>query len=393
MQDLRGRGPTGYARVLEGVGVVVLKPLSRAEADGDAIYAVIRGGAINQDGRTNGLIGAEAVRAQEGSGAYAVRPVLDRGGDRPEAGLRLRRATHRDRHARTSATLIEAQAAGGGPGRRSAGRAGSPLRDRLGQVEHRPHRGGRGRRRPDQGRPGCSDIGRRSWPTPALPATTNPQIPFERLGRCGRRRRSDPSRGRARRGRSSPGVSSLRVRRDGTRIWSCWNPPRPEPRPGELRSTPLRPNTLMLLPLSARHPEALLADRAPTVCATFAGGDAAGPPTSWRSLAPLDGPPPGPRRPPTLHRRLDPGGGRRGGSDAFTPGDESLALASGSPAAGSRGAPRPGLVAVFSGQGGLWPVAAAKGFSARPGRRPTGPSMTNATSGSGRTRAVRSSRS
>jgi amino acid adenylation domain-containing protein len=39
----------------EGVGVVVLKPLSEALAAGDPIYCVIRGSAANQDGRTNGL--------------------------------------------------------------------------------------------------------------------------------------------------------------------------------------------------------------------------------------------------------------------------------------------------------------------------------------------------
>jgi acyl transferase domain-containing protein/acyl carrier protein len=44
----------GYVRS-EGAGVVVLKPLSRALADGDPIYAVIRGTAVNQDGHTNGL--------------------------------------------------------------------------------------------------------------------------------------------------------------------------------------------------------------------------------------------------------------------------------------------------------------------------------------------------
>jgi len=44
----------GYVRG-EGAGVVVLKPLASAQADGDRIYAVIRGGAVNQDGRTNGL--------------------------------------------------------------------------------------------------------------------------------------------------------------------------------------------------------------------------------------------------------------------------------------------------------------------------------------------------
>jgi phthiocerol/phenolphthiocerol synthesis type-I polyketide synthase C len=58
----------GYVRG-EGAGIVVLKPLSRALADLDPIYAVIRGSATNQDGRTNGLMAPsrgsqEAVLAQ-----------------------------------------------------------------------------------------------------------------------------------------------------------------------------------------------------------------------------------------------------------------------------------------------------------------------------------------
>ncbi|MBT6432314.1 MAG: acyltransferase domain-containing protein, partial [Deltaproteobacteria bacterium] len=44
----------GYVRS-EGAGVVVLKRLSDALANNDRIYAVIKGTAINQDGRTNGL--------------------------------------------------------------------------------------------------------------------------------------------------------------------------------------------------------------------------------------------------------------------------------------------------------------------------------------------------
>lgn len=44
----------GYGRG-EGAAVLVIKPLSRAMADNDRVYAVIRGTAINQDGHTDGL--------------------------------------------------------------------------------------------------------------------------------------------------------------------------------------------------------------------------------------------------------------------------------------------------------------------------------------------------
>ncbi|MFC9916739.1 type I polyketide synthase, partial [Streptomyces sp. NPDC127197] len=44
----------GYVRG-EGGGAVLLKPLAKALADGDAVYCVIRGGAVNNDGATDGL--------------------------------------------------------------------------------------------------------------------------------------------------------------------------------------------------------------------------------------------------------------------------------------------------------------------------------------------------
>jgi polyketide synthase PksN len=48
----------------EGVGVVVLKRLEEAIADGDHIYGVIRGSGINQDGTTNGIT-APSANSQE----------------------------------------------------------------------------------------------------------------------------------------------------------------------------------------------------------------------------------------------------------------------------------------------------------------------------------------
>ena len=47
-------GANGYVRS-EGAGIVVLKPLERAQADRDRIHAVIRSTAINEDGRTAGI--------------------------------------------------------------------------------------------------------------------------------------------------------------------------------------------------------------------------------------------------------------------------------------------------------------------------------------------------
>ncbi|WP_275405181.1 type I polyketide synthase [Streptomyces sp. S4.7] len=48
-----GDGGTGYVPA-EAVGAVLLKPLERALADGDQVYAVIKGSAVNSDGHTFG---------------------------------------------------------------------------------------------------------------------------------------------------------------------------------------------------------------------------------------------------------------------------------------------------------------------------------------------------
>jgi acyl transferase domain-containing protein/acyl carrier protein len=61
----------GYARG-EGCVVVVLKPLARAIADQDRVYAVILGSDVNQDGRSNGLTAPNPAAQQAVlRGAYA----------------------------------------------------------------------------------------------------------------------------------------------------------------------------------------------------------------------------------------------------------------------------------------------------------------------------------
>ncbi len=59
--DARG---DGYVRS-EGAGMVVLKPLAAALADGDRIYALIRGSAVNNDGRSSGSMGTPSRDGQE----------------------------------------------------------------------------------------------------------------------------------------------------------------------------------------------------------------------------------------------------------------------------------------------------------------------------------------
>ncbi len=55
---------SGFVRS-EGAGIVVLKRLARAVADNDPIYAVIRGSAVNNDGRSSGLLVTPSRSAQQ----------------------------------------------------------------------------------------------------------------------------------------------------------------------------------------------------------------------------------------------------------------------------------------------------------------------------------------
>ena len=58
-------GADGFVRS-EGCGVVVLKRLSEAEAEGDRIWAIIKGSAINQNGASAGLAGAQRACSRAG---------------------------------------------------------------------------------------------------------------------------------------------------------------------------------------------------------------------------------------------------------------------------------------------------------------------------------------
>ncbi len=64
-----GEGGDGFVPG-EGVGAVLLKPLSKAMADKDHIYGVIRGTHINHGGRTNGYtVPSPSAQADVISGA------------------------------------------------------------------------------------------------------------------------------------------------------------------------------------------------------------------------------------------------------------------------------------------------------------------------------------
>jgi acyl transferase domain-containing protein/NADPH:quinone reductase-like Zn-dependent oxidoreductase len=69
----------GYVRG-EGGGLVVLKPLDRALADGDHVYCVVLGSAMNNDGATNGLTVPSAKAQTE-----VVRAACEQAGVAPQA--------------------------------------------------------------------------------------------------------------------------------------------------------------------------------------------------------------------------------------------------------------------------------------------------------------------
>lgn len=71
------KSANGYARG-EGCGVVILKPLEKAVKDNDTIYAVIKGTAINHNGKSSGLTVPNGLVQQK-----VIRKALDNAGVLP----------------------------------------------------------------------------------------------------------------------------------------------------------------------------------------------------------------------------------------------------------------------------------------------------------------------
>ncbi|WP_238400637.1 SDR family NAD(P)-dependent oxidoreductase [Burkholderia thailandensis] len=105
-----GQGADGFVPG-EGVGAVLLKPLSRALADGDHVHAVIRATGINHGGKVNGFTVPNPNAQRE-----LIRATLER------AGVRARRVSYVEAHGTGTdlgdpievAALAQAFAASGG---------------------------------------------------------------------------------------------------------------------------------------------------------------------------------------------------------------------------------------------------------------------------------------
>ena len=151
-------GADGFVRG-EGCGMVVLKRLSEAEADGDRIWAVIRGSAFNQNGATAGATVPNGP-AQE----RLIERAL------AQAGVAPAEVDYLEAHGAGSAfgDPIEVQSAAAVYGKGRDGRPPAP--DGLGQDQHRPSGIGGRDRRADQGRAGDEAGG-----DPAAPPLREPE--------------------------------------------------------------------------------------------------------------------------------------------------------------------------------------------------------------------------
>ncbi|WAZ26177.1 SDR family NAD(P)-dependent oxidoreductase [Streptomyces cinnabarinus] len=313
----------GYVRS-EGAGVVVLKPLSRALADGDRVYAVIRGGAVNSDGASNGLM-APNPQAQEA----VLRAAYSRAGVRP-ADVRYVEA-----HG-TGTSLgdpIEAKALGAvlGEGRdpQQPCLIGS-VKSNLGHMEAAAGIGGLIKT--------ALVLHHRTVPPTVHYQEPNPHIPFDRLPlRVADSLKPWPGEGDD--GPALAGVSSFGFGGTNAHLVLEAAPP-VVPRPA--------PEGAVLLPVSARTEQALR-ELAARYEARLAGSDLI--PGALASAAAL-------RRTHHEHRLACTGttlDELRAGLAAFARGEQVPGLSSGVRRVGRR--PRP--VFVCAGQGPRWwPVAA-----------------------------------
>jgi len=108
-------GADGYARG-EGCGIVVLKRLSDAQADGDRVLALVRGTAINQDGRSGGLT-APSGKAQEA----VIKSALE------ATGIKAQDLGYVEAHGTGTSLGDPIEALALGAVRQQAGAGGSPL--------------------------------------------------------------------------------------------------------------------------------------------------------------------------------------------------------------------------------------------------------------------------
>ncbi len=227
----------GYVRG-EGVGVVVLKTLRQALLDGDAIYAVIRGSGVNQDGYM-----AEGFTVPNVISQIALLEAVY-----AEAGVDPLTVNYVEAHGTGTSVgdPIESMALGAVLGQ-DAHRG--PVLDGFGEDQPRPPRRRRGHHRLHQGRPHGPPRHRRA--EPPLPHAQ----PRNRLRRLapGSPDEAHPA-----------GVRRPRVDGGGELVRRRWHQ-RPRrysgtaPRPGEARDRPRRetatPATLYML--SAAHRDAL----------------------------------------------------------------------------------------------------------------------------------------
>ena len=117
----------GYVRG-EGCGVVVLKRLSEAEADGDRIWAVIRGSAVNENGASAALTVPNGP-AQE----RVMEEALTKSGVSPS------NVDYLEAHAVGSQFRRPNRVECGGVGLRQRARSRTSAARRIGQIKHRTH--------------------------------------------------------------------------------------------------------------------------------------------------------------------------------------------------------------------------------------------------------------